>query len=251
MHDKKIIYKDIEADKDIISFKENGYVIFNKILSDDVFTEASNKINEKLKTQNEPSQLHNLHLSDPWFLNFVLRQEFTDIAKRLLGVKNIKVFTSMILNKPPNGLMTVPWHQDAAYGWPIDPIDCATLWLAFDEVTVENGAMEFAAGAHRAGVFPMVESEILNEDKCLFPNKVLNSIADVSLNKYKKVYLTIGQGGASFHHSLLPHRSNPNKTNNRRCAFSVRYCLGDVKMTKYNGMKREKDFKSFELVDVP
>lgn len=45
--------------------------------------------------------------------------------------------------------MIVPWHQDAAYDWPLNPVDCASIWIALDDVTLENGAMSFIKGAHK------------------------------------------------------------------------------------------------------
>lgn len=245
-----IIYKKSELDKAAAAFDKKGYAIFEKLLSEKDFIDAEQKINKELEKGGGAKELHNLHLKDSWFREFVLKEEFTSVAKSLLGVEKVKVFTSLILNKPPKGLMTVPWHQDAAYEWPIDPLDCATLWLAFDDVTIENGAMEFAIGAHNKGIFEMVDSEDLKEEKCLFPNKVKRSIPKHSLDNYKKTYLTIKKGNVSFHHSMLPHKSNPNKTENRRCAFSVRYCRGDIKIKKYEGMKREKEFKNFELIEA-
>merc|ERR1712181_12159 len=35
----------------------------------------------------------------------------------------------------------VPWHQDSQY-WPLTPMKEATLWIALDDVTEENGAMD-------------------------------------------------------------------------------------------------------------
>ena len=37
---------------------------------------------------------------------------------------------------------TVSWHQDASY-WPLTPAKTITVWLAVDDVDVENGCMQF------------------------------------------------------------------------------------------------------------
>lgn len=236
-----------EAHKD---FLEDGVVFFSKIIPESIFLEAESKINEVVSSGLPTKDLVNLHNSVPWFRDFVLREEFIKVAISLLGSSTVKVFSSMILNKPPHGEMPVPWHQDAAYDWPIDPVDCASLWLAFDDITIENGAMEVALKAHNKGAFRMQESKKLRESEHHFSSELVRSIPDGSLKIFEKVYLTMKKGFSTFHHSMTPHRSSPNLTETRRCAFIVRYCPGEIKLVKFPGMKREKDFIDLDFLEA-
>lgn len=243
---KKIVYSNKKLELAHNFFAEKGFVVFDSLLSDDALKSSENIIRKEIKGSNT---VVNMHARDEWFAEFVARKEFTDVAKSLLGVKKVKVFTSMILNKPPKGLMTVPWHQDAAYDWPIDPVDCASLWLAFDDITIENGAMEVAVGAHKSGAFPRGNKEELKKGDSHFSDQLEDSIHDDTLKGYEKMHLTMPKGYASFHHSMIPHRSNPNITDKGRCAFIVRYCGENTKLVKYPGMKRENDFKDIDFLE--
>src|SRR3990167_2589145 len=126
---QKIIYTYDDLSEAHHAFKRDGIVFFNQMLSQDVLLGAELQIEKMIKTTQNTEKLVNLHLTDTWFSAFVSRREFTNAASKLLGTDNVKIFSSMILNKPANHLMTVPWHQDAAYEWPLDPLDCASLWL--------------------------------------------------------------------------------------------------------------------------
>jgi ectoine hydroxylase-related dioxygenase (phytanoyl-CoA dioxygenase family) len=244
---EKKIYDINELEQAHQAFEKDGIVFFNKLLPENIFRDAISHIDEKLQNKVDTESLVNLHLSEEWFANFVSREEFTNAASSLLGVDNVKIFSSMILNKPANGLMTVPWHQDAAYEWPLNPVDCASLWLALDDVTCENGAMKVAVGAHKSGAFKMEETAKLDKEDMFFSEQLQKSIPEKSLKDYSIIDVVMKKGCASFHHSMLPHASTPNLTNSRRCAFIVRYCRGDANLIKYPGMPREEYFKNFEL----
>lgn len=245
----KKIYSKNNTHEAYETFNNDGIVFFDKLISDQYFNEALLHIEPQIIKFQDTENLVNLHLKDTWFANFVSQPEFIEIASTLLGIEKVKIFSSMILNKPPNGLMTVPWHQDAAYDWPLDPIDCASLWLAFDNVTVENGAMKVAVGGHKNGKIQMTATEKLKTDDIFFSTQLQQSIPEELLKPYEIIDVTMKKGHASFHHSMLPHSSTPNTTNKRRCAFIVRYCRGDARLLKYPNMPREEYFKDFELFD--
>lgn len=249
MQYQKIIYTQDDLSEAHNAFKRDGIVFFNQVLSQNVLLDAELQIEKMIKTTENTEKLVNLHLTDTWFAAFASRREFTDAASKLLGTDSVKIFSSMILNKPANHLMTVPWHQDAAYEWPLDPLDCASLWLAIDDVRVENGAMKVAVGAHNVGAFEMQETDKLDKNDSFFSTQLQQSIPESLLNKYEIIDVTMDKGCASFHHSMLPHSSTPNESNFRRCAFIVRYCRGDAQLIKYPGMPREQYFKNFELFE--
>jgi hypothetical protein len=71
------------------------------------------------------------------------------IAEQLQG-PGLRIDYDQLLAKPPGKSGGVfHWHQDMAY-WPrTDDPRTATLWLALDDATVENGCMRFVPGSHR------------------------------------------------------------------------------------------------------
>jgi len=233
-------------------FKRNGVTFFGKLLSESSCNEVNEKITEKLRACPESDvdkSLLNLHWKESWFAELVSRPEFVNAACSLLEDDDVKIFSSLIVVKPPLGKSIVPWHQDAAYQWPIDPIDCASLWLALDDVSVENGAMEIALGGHLSGALPMRPTPQLSDDEYFFSSQLQNSIEEKNIKDFSVISCTMLRGECSFHHSMLPHSSPPNLTSGRRCAFVVRYCKGDTKLKLYPGMPREEFFKNYRLFD--
>src|SRR6185369_1254730 len=48
------------------------------------------------------------------------------------------------------GSTVTGWHQDFP-AHPMDRVGGGTFWIALDEVTVDQGAITFLSGSHRAG----------------------------------------------------------------------------------------------------
>jgi non-haem Fe2+, alpha-ketoglutarate-dependent halogenase len=51
----------------------------------------------------------------------------------------------------------VSWHEDSTY-WGLDPDEVITAWIAFTEVTPENGYMQVITGSHRVDQLPHVDT---------------------------------------------------------------------------------------------
>jgi ectoine hydroxylase-related dioxygenase (phytanoyl-CoA dioxygenase family) len=242
-------HKENELTSACEKFSADGMVFFDNLLDSTDFKTVSDLVDSKLKPGVHTENLVNLHLDHEWMASFVSQPVFTTIASALLDVPNVKIFSSLIINKPPLSLMSVPWHQDAAYDWPLSPHDCASLWYPLDDVCLENGAMEVALGGHLSPALDMVETQSRDSNDALFSSQLQRSIPEELLTGFVKRDVIMKQGQASFHHSMLPHASRPNISHSRRCAIVVRYCRGDAKLNKYSGMLREQYFKDFELFD--
>ena len=229
-------------------FKKNGVVFFDRLLDRIDFVESAktfiNYLNPGVITDKD---LINLHLRDEWVANFVSKPIFTYVASSMLGVDSVKVYSSMLLSKEPKGMMTVPWHQDAAYNWPLNPIDCVSLWLALDNVSCENGAMKLAMGAHKNKAIKMEKTSELQEGDRFFSSQLESSIPQESLNEYQLIDANMSKGQSVLFHSMTPHSSPPNLSETRRAAFIIRYCRGDAKLNLYPGMKREEYFREHRL----
>ena len=92
--------------------------------------------------------------NDYFSLNNSQKSELTkliDVAKQLIEKEhkpngyNIGM-TPIFCKVEKNGKET-PWHQDGEY-WPIKPLETITVWLAIDEVTQENGPLQYIPGSH-------------------------------------------------------------------------------------------------------
>ena len=115
---------------------------------------------------------------------------------------------------------TVAWHQDASY-WPLTPSKTVTVWLAVDDVDVENGCMQFMAGSHRFGHLDFYESDESEQN-------VLDQTVDDPEQYGTPVNIELQAGEISIHTDMLLHSSAVNRSERRRCGLTMRYCTPDV-----------------------
>jgi ectoine hydroxylase-related dioxygenase (phytanoyl-CoA dioxygenase family) len=95
-----------------------------------------------------------------------LRREFPQRAQYL------QLLETIIFNKPPEISNTLHWHQDVAY-FPLKPNNQIAIWIPFEMVTAERGAMNYAVGSHKKGIRGSTNlhtrEKFANEDRDLIP----------------------------------------------------------------------------------
>ncbi|CAK9079943.1 unnamed protein product [Durusdinium trenchii] len=182
-----------------------------------------------------PEDLLNLHLTCKEVWELCREPSVLEVAAQILGCQDVSVFTSRILCKEPGTGKEIVWHQDSNY-WPLtDPFDAGTLtpaprvtslWLALDEVTRENGAMEvlpFSAQPESRRNLPQEFILDSGGSTKAFDNFNL-SLDSSKLNVAQKRPVLLQRGEAEFHSAYTIHRSEPNRSERRRLAWIVRYC---------------------------
>lgn len=114
------------------------------------------------------------------------------------------LFKDKLNYKGPGGAGFL-WHQDAtAYKAEDLASQHISALVAIDKSTVENGALQIAAGAHNDGVFP-------NDRGVIRP--------DIA-RKLKVEYVLANPGDIFLFDSFLPHKSDSNRTSGwRRSAY--------------------------------
>ena len=100
-----------------------------------------------------------------------------------------------------------PAHHQDGLGWPFRPLASTTVWLALDDVSVDNGAMVVYPGSHRIGVVDC-SSQRTVEDRCGRGVAVA----------------PVAAGSASLHCDLVVHSSPPSTSRNaRRLAVGIEF----------------------------
>lgn len=129
---------------------------------------------------------------------------------------DIILWGSQVFCKPAGTGLEVPWHQDGEY-WPIRPLATCSVWIALDDVDVDNGAMRYVPGSHREQtLYPHSRSE--RTDLAL--NEVL---APAHIDESRARYDILRAGELSLHDVYLVHGSAANRSNRRRAGFVARY----------------------------
>lgn len=131
------------------------------------------------------------------------------VIQQILG-PDIKMFRNAMLLKPPEVGSQKGMHQDSPY-WSIAPMNLCSCWYAVDTATEENGCLGVLPGAHKRGPLSHVrvtDDFVVEEDEYDFDDMVLAPIF---------------AGSGLFFHSLLPHYTAPNPSNNWPRAIALSY----------------------------
>lgn len=148
------------------------------------------------------------------FFNYVRHPDLLSVVAQLIG-PDIILWASAVFCKPATTGLEVPWHQDGQY-WPIRPRATVTVWIALDEVNIDNGCMRVIPGSHRLGDF----SHEVSDREDLVLNNVVND-PRLDLRAVRDVKLTPGQ--FSLHDVNIVHGSAPNRSGRRRAGYAIRY----------------------------
>ncbi len=153
--------------------------------------------------------------------DIVTEPRILDYVQDLLGEDLICWGTHYFCKMPGEG-KRVSWHQDASY-WPLTPARTVTVWLAIDDASEENGAMQVIPGSHLHG-------QVDYEHSAVEEDNVLNqTVCDPRKYGEAPVALAMRAGQISLHADLLLHGSEPNRSTQRRCGLTMRFVPSDVR----------------------
>jgi len=158
----------------------------------------------------------------PTLVNLWCSKKLLDTAEQFLGTDIVGHPTSVIRTKTPRtALMTVPWHQDAAYFAevseviPLQP----TAWIPFVDTTVKNGTLQLMPGSHRSReIFPHHLERDVGHKKSWYLY-----IAEDDLPSGNQVTCDVKKGSILWHGNLMVHRSTENYSDKIRWSCDLRY----------------------------
>jgi non-haem Fe2+, alpha-ketoglutarate-dependent halogenase len=154
------------------------------------------------------------HLLFTWLADLVRHPVILDAVEDVLG-PNLLVWSTSFFIKEARDSAFVSWHPDATY-WGLSEPDVITAWVAFTEATVENGAMRMVPGSH---------GEQLAHRDTFAANNLLSrgQEIEVEVDEARGVDIVLRAGEMSLHHVRMVHGSPPNRSNDRRIGFAIRY----------------------------
>jgi non-heme Fe2+,alpha-ketoglutarate-dependent halogenase len=167
---------------------------------------------------------HKMHLLFTWADELVHHSKILDAVEDVIG-PDILCWTTNFFIKEAHSPGFVSWHQDSTY-WGLEPDDVVTAWVAFTDVTRENGYMQVIPGSHKVDQLPHVDT--FHRDNLLSRGQEIS----VEVDKSKAVGLAMGAGEMSLHHIKLVHGSDANRSADRRIGLSIRYIPTYVRQTK-------------------
>eukprot|EP00040_Diaphanoeca_grandis_P016373 m.84475 g.84475 ORF g.84475 m.84475 type:complete len:283 (+) comp25756_c0_seq2:82-930(+) len=217
-------------------YKDEGFLFVGSIFNDSEMREIDTRLSSLIANRPDdlrPEDLLNLHMTNQSIFELAAHPKAVAVAQKLLGTRDVSIFTTRILCKNAGTGMKIDWHQDSHY-WPLVPPDnqhnnyidpqVASLWLAVDDVGPDNGPMQVLPFSEldesRGKNVATVDS---GGDTKGFTNFNLRVDVPAAIHD-KAVNVFLKSGEASFHSAYTLHRSDPNVGERRRCAWIVRYC---------------------------
>ena len=223
-------------DAQIAKYHEDGYVIPDFIMPDDVIEAIQERHAALLKTHPEFRDYCAAILQyDEGFADYCRNDEILDMVEQVIG-PDIALWNSSFFAKPAGNGKATPWHQDGEY-WPIRPLATCTVWLAVDDATPENGCLRIIRGSHRNR--DLLKHETNPSTELTLNQELLKSEYDEA----KAVDLVLKRGQISLHDVFLVHGSEPNTSPNPRRGMTMRFMptssVFDHQLAReqYNNMK--------------
>ena len=149
-------------------------------------------------------------------LDAVVRNEtILDAVEDLVG-PDIFCWASLFFTKEPGDPRYVGWHQDSTY-WGLSGPEVVNVWVALSPATIASGAMKMLPGSHLQGQIP--HRETYNAKSLLIRGQEV----EAEFDEDDAVDILLEPGEVSLHHIRVIHGSGPNKGDDRRMGFTVRY----------------------------
>jgi len=189
---------------------------------------------ELLRDGETAKDIREWHETSRYLYDICMNPKILDLVEGVLG-PNFYMWASNFFIKEPFSHETVGWHQDAYY-WPLEPLHSVTVWLAFDDVDEENGAMQIVPGSHRGG---LIKHRRVAENET---DSVLTlELERGSFREDSAVSLCLEAGQISMHDDRAIHGSPANPSSRRRAGLTIRYSGTEVK----NDMAVNPNFKAY------
>lgn len=171
------------------------------------------------------------------FRALVFESPVAGVAGRLMRSDKVNFFYDHLMVKEPGTVSPTPWHQDLNY-WPVEGRQICSVWTAFDDVTLDNGGLEFIPGSHLWGIryqpydFRGTAPQETDE---------FEPLPDVEGHRrdYTIVNWDLAPGDAVIFHALVLHAAPGNTTvERRRRALSTRWAGDDMRFIRRKKMIR-------------
>ena len=166
---------------------------------------------------------------DPDFQAFMMDSPLPELAAQVMGSTTVHFFYDQLLVKEPKTEEPTPWHHDLPY-WPVRGRHIMSVWVPFDPVNLESGAVVYVKGSHKWGKMYAPASFAQNSGFAdIYAKMGLEPVPDIEANKdqYELLHWDLEPGDVIIHHPVTLHYAPGNASpTGRRRGLALRY-LGD------------------------
>lgn len=239
---------------ELVRYVEDGYFIRRGLLGPDEVADFRAHAREQLQDEAAHGAVMakgdregNKTLLKMW--NHAGDDQYGLLARdeRLIGLveasigKPIYLYSHKMTMKQPWEGGAWEWHQDFGYWHNYGCLapDMASIYLALDATTRDNGCLQLLRGSHKLGRLDHVrENDQTNVER---------GAMDAALKRFERVYVEMDAGDALVFHGNLLHRSDANRTGTYRWGYICSY-----NAVENAPFKRVREYGNYEeLVPVP
>ena len=198
-------------------YRRDGFHFPVRVLSEGEAREYRRRLENFEAIEGKPlagALRHKSHLLFTWLNDLVRHPKILDAVEDIIG-PDIFCWSSSFFIKEAHDPGFVSWHQDSTY-WGLSEPTVITAWVAFSRSTIEAGAMRVIPGTHGDQVG---HRDTYNKDNLLTRGQEIA----VEVDESKAVDLVLEPGEMSLHHVRLFHGSEPNRSDDRRIGYAIRY----------------------------
>lgn len=157
------------------------------------------------------------HLYFPWAFGLSTHPNILNAVEQILGL-DLLVQGTLILCKQVNDPAFVARHQDLNYIVE-NSSPSVSAWVALSDSTRRSGCMRVIPGSHKGEILQHSDSAIEN-------NMVPSS---VELDESRAVDVELRTGEMSLHDGRIVHGSEPNRSDDKRIGFIIRFVTSQYK----------------------
>jgi phytanoyl-CoA hydroxylase len=221
---------------EIATYREQGFIVVEDVLTPDQLRQARDLIGEKIEGAREVTshtdvydlepdhspevprvrRIKTPHVHMPFVMELARSPRLVGILQQLLGTESVRLHGSKINMKSPSGGSPVEWHQDWAF-YPHTNDDLLAVGVMLEDCTVENGAMYMIPGTHKGPVFD-------HHSEGVFAGALDPALVDLP-----KAVPCVGKAGSmSFHHVRTVHGSAENLSTKPRTLLLYEFAAADA-----------------------
>lgn len=217
----------ILSNEAVAAYQRDGYYFPVRVMAETDARDLRRRLEAHEAKAGEPLQgnwRHKTHLLFTWADEMVHHPAIVDAVENVIG-PDILCWTTNFFIKEPHSPGFVSWHQDSTY-WGLDPDDVITAWVALTDSNLVSGCMKVIPGTHTVAQIPHVDT--------FHQNNLLSRGQEIAVevDQAKAVDVVLKPGEISLHHIKLVHSSEPNRSDDRRIGFAIRYIPTYVRQTK-------------------
>lgn len=166
----------------------------------------------------------------PWmydeaFRAWAIRGPLVEVASQVLEDPEVIFFYDQIFAKEPGDSTETPWHQDQPF-LPLKGNQGVRIWVPFDPVDADSGAIHYLLGSNRWGVtYHPIGFKNIPEITDSYMESPFTDQPDfeATYNDYEWLVAEAEPGDLLLHHPLTVHGSRANMKQQYRRAATLFY----------------------------